>query len=54
MPKIKYQDKRFNQDKLQAISRANRICEDYERQGYDLTLRQLCAVVRGGGSGGRR
>lgn len=41
MPKIKYQDKNFNDDKLLAIQRANRICESYAAQGYDLTLRQL-------------
>jgi hypothetical protein len=41
MPKIKYQEKRFDERKMLAITRAERICNDYERQGYDLTLRQL-------------
>lgn len=41
MPKIKYQDKRFTDEKRLAITRANRICGQYQAQGYDLTLRQL-------------
>lgn len=41
MPRIIYQDRRFSEDKLLAISRANRICEQWADQGYDLTVRQV-------------
>lgn len=41
MPCIRYEDKNFREDALEIIARANRICEDYAAQGYDLTLRQL-------------
>jgi hypothetical protein len=41
MPKIKYQDLRFGANALDVIEHANTICEDYARQGYGLTLRQL-------------
>jgi hypothetical protein len=41
MPKIKYIDKRFNRSSRELIDRANAIVEDYQRDGYDLTLRQL-------------
>lgn len=39
--KIAYIDKKFRADALTIISRADQICTDYARQGYDLTLRQV-------------
>lgn len=39
--KICYQSKNFSASSLAVISKANEIIEDYEAQGYDLTLRQL-------------
>lgn len=39
--KICYQKRSFNQSSLTVIEKANDILEDYARQGYDLTLRQL-------------
>lgn len=41
MAKIKYISKRFNQSSSQLIEQANEIIEDYQAQGFDLTLRQL-------------
>jgi hypothetical protein len=41
MPTIAYIDKTFTSKSLGIIERANEICADYRRQGYDLTLRQL-------------
>jgi len=41
MPKIQYISKRFRESSLEIISHANEIIEDYQAQGYDLTLRQL-------------
>lgn len=41
MPKICYTAKRFQSASLSVIQKANEILEDYARQGYDLTLRQL-------------
>jgi len=41
MPKITYVSKRFQKDSLQTIENCNRIIADYQRQGYQLTLRQL-------------
>lgn len=41
MPKIAYVERNFRADTLKLIDIANRIITDYERQGYDLTLRQL-------------
>lgn len=41
MPKIKYQHKRFREDALAIIKKANEIIEVYAAAGYDLTLRQL-------------
>ena len=41
MPQIAYIDKTFTSKSLEVIDRANQICADYRRQGYDLTLRQL-------------
>jgi hypothetical protein len=41
MPLIAYKDCNFRGEKLALIETANRIIEDYRRQGYVLTLRQL-------------
>lgn len=41
MPRIKYQDQKFNEGSLAIIAKANEICANYQSQGYDLTLRQL-------------
>jgi len=41
MPKICYIEKNFNQRSLELIDTANGIIEEYEAEGYDLTLRQL-------------
>ena len=41
MPRIVYIDKKFNADTLTVIDRANVIIEDYQAQGFDLTVRQL-------------
>lgn len=39
--KMAFIDKRFSKKSLEIIERANMICADYARQGYDLSLRQL-------------
>lgn len=39
--KIKYVDKSFQRDTLSLINIANKIIEDYQARGYELTLRQL-------------
>jgi hypothetical protein len=39
--KICYQKKNFSGTSIKVIEKANEIIEDYEAQGYDLTLRQL-------------
>ena len=39
--RIAYETKRFGAETLEVIGWANEILRDYERQGYDLTLRQL-------------
>ena len=41
MPQLAYIDKTFTPGSLAVIDRANLICADYRRQGFDLTLRQL-------------
>jgi len=41
MPKICYAGKNFQTKTLEMIVTANRILEEYERQGFQLTLRQL-------------
>lgn len=41
MPQIAYIEKTFTGKSLDVIDQANRICADYQAQGYDLTLRQL-------------
>lgn len=40
-PLIKYVSKRFNPEHLKKIEQANTIIEEYQAQGFDLTLRQL-------------
>lgn len=39
--KIKYEDKRFGNTSLAIIEQANNIIDEYRRQGFTLTLRQL-------------
>lgn len=41
MPKIAYVERNFSDGSLAIIEQANEICEDYQAQGFDLTLRQL-------------
>lgn len=41
MSRIRYKTVRFRDASKLVIARANEILEEYERQGYDLTLRQL-------------
>lgn len=41
MPKIAYQSFNFRRATLSIIETANKIIEDYQAQGFDLTLRQL-------------
>jgi hypothetical protein len=41
MPKTVYVSKRFSASNEALIATAERICDEYARQGYDLTLRQL-------------
>jgi hypothetical protein len=41
MPRLAYEKKRFRDDTKVVIARAIQVCEEYARQGYDLTLRQL-------------
>lgn len=41
MPKIKYKDVRFAPDALRVVEAAARIVEEYQRQGFDMTLRQV-------------
>lgn len=41
MPKIEYQFVKFKPDTVDLINKANEIIEDYQSQGYSLTLRQL-------------
>jgi hypothetical protein len=41
MAKIEYVPKKFQPETLAVIAQAERICNDYATQGYDLTLRQL-------------
>lgn len=40
MPKIRYREINFSADKLDIIEKANEIIEEYQAEGYDLTLRQ--------------
>lgn len=41
MPRIAYISRDFAPGSLDIIDKANEICADYARQGFDLTLRQL-------------
>jgi hypothetical protein len=41
MPRIKYENHNFRPAALKIIEQANQICREYQRAGYDLTLRQL-------------
>ncbi len=41
MPKVQYREQKFRGSSLAMIDRANAIIEEYEAQGYTLTLRQL-------------
>lgn len=41
MPKIEYKPKKFRKDSLLLIDLVNQVIEDYESQGYSLTLRQV-------------
>lgn len=41
MPKIKYDHIKFRPASLETIAMANKIIEEYQEQGFDLTLRQL-------------
>ncbi len=41
MPKICYVEHRFGAKALLTIKKANEILEEYTKQGFDLTLRQL-------------
>lgn len=41
MPKIKYIPRDFRSDALDLIEKCNRIIEDYQSQGFRLTLRQI-------------
>lgn len=41
MPKICYRPKKFNDDRLDKIEKANAIIAEYREQGFELTLRQL-------------
>lgn len=41
MPLICYADRNFKSASLEVIEQANEILEEYEKQGFDLTLRQL-------------
>lgn len=40
MPKIQYKDIRFRQSSLDLINLVNEVIEEYQAQGYELTLRQ--------------
>ena len=41
MPKIAYRKTDFNHASLVLIETCNKVIEEYERQGFQLTLRQL-------------
>ena len=41
MPKICYRPKKFNDDRLDKIAKANAIIAEYREQGFELTQRQL-------------
>lgn len=48
MPKIQYIERRFSRQWLEVITIANQILVEYEKQGYDLTLRGLYYKFVGG------
>lgn len=41
MPRIAYEERRFSPAVLALIAKCNEIIEEYQAQGFDLTLRQL-------------
>jgi len=41
MPKIEYTPKKFSRGSIEIIEKANEIIEEYQAQGFSLTLRQL-------------
>src|SRR5208282_1139431 len=41
MPKIRYENKSFSPEKLALIGVINQIIDQYQKQGFRLTLRQL-------------
>ena len=41
MPKVVYETKRFQKKSLALIDKINIIIDQYNEQGYDLTLRQI-------------
>lgn len=41
MPKVKYKDIRFQSKSLDLIKLVNSVIEEYDTQGYELTLRQV-------------
>lgn len=40
MPKIQYKEIKFQQKSLDLIELVNQVVEEYQAQGYELTLRQ--------------
>lgn len=40
MPKIEYKSIKFQQKSLELINLVNQVVEEYQAQGYELTLRQ--------------
>lgn len=40
MPKIEYKSIKFQQKSLELIKLVNQVVEEYQAQGYELTLRQ--------------
>lgn len=41
MPKVAYIEKRFRKESLVLVQRVNGVIEEYQEQGYSLTLRQV-------------
>ncbi len=41
MPKIQYQEFKFDETRMAVIQMADQIIHEYQAQGFDLTLRQL-------------
>ena len=44
MPKIEYKSIKFQQKSLELIKLVNQVVEEYQAQGYELTLRQLSLI----------